>query len=174
MSLWGNDSATGAPKYTAGDSAAAAGSTIVSVTAADAATPENIAAGLTTPGWVRHTTYTDSSGSVRNKSEVLVAMPSIVEAAPAAPSITSVTVAPVIGTAGSTATFNAIVVKTGAGALTYQWQDSDGVDIVGATSDALTVDVDDYAAVPDVTFAVSVTIAGGNTVVSAPATLTIE
>jgi len=49
----------------------------VSVNAASS--EENRAMGIKTPGVNRHTTYTDSSGNIRNKVEVLVASKSIVD-----------------------------------------------------------------------------------------------
>ena len=44
----------------------------------EAKVASNKAKGLNTPGWVKYTTYTNAQGATRHKSEVLVAMGSII------------------------------------------------------------------------------------------------
>lgn len=50
---------------------------VYGVDVTEAGVAANRAKGLNTPGWVRYNTYTDSSGTTRYKSEVLVAMTTI-------------------------------------------------------------------------------------------------
>jgi hypothetical protein len=77
MALWGKlDNAGSKPKYlNTADKAVTFG-----VDTTEATVASNRAKGITTPGWVRYTTYTDAQGRTRNKSEVLVAM-SVTQAA---------------------------------------------------------------------------------------------
>ena len=77
MSLWSNTDATNSkPKYlTADEKTATAG-----VSVEEAQVTANKAKGVAHSGWVRNVTYTDSASNVRNKTEVLVAMGSMVQA----------------------------------------------------------------------------------------------
>ena len=70
MSLWTmTDNAAGKPKYlSTADKAVTFG-----VDTTEAQVAGNKAKGITTPGWVKYTTYTDAQGNTRNKVEVLVA-----------------------------------------------------------------------------------------------------
>ena len=66
------------PAFVAHESAQSAGRTgdstkVFGVNLTEAGVTANKNKGLTTPGWVRYTTYTDAQGNTRNKSEVLVA-----------------------------------------------------------------------------------------------------
>lgn len=72
MALWGKtDTENDKPKYlTAAEKAITTG-----LTAQEATDPSNKARGKNTAGWVTHTQYVDSTGSVRNKAETLVAIP---------------------------------------------------------------------------------------------------
>ena len=54
---------------------------VVGVDVTEAQVSANRAKGLQTPGWTRFVTYTDSGGKTRTKSEVLVAMRSMTQAA---------------------------------------------------------------------------------------------
>jgi hypothetical protein len=74
MSLWTKtDDANGKPKYlNTADKAATAG-----ISVAEAQIQGNKDKGVAHAGWVKNSTYTDSSGRTRNKTEVLVAMSSI-------------------------------------------------------------------------------------------------
>ena len=73
MSLW---STTDKPKYLSdAEKALTAG-----VSVEEAQVAANKAKGVQHPGWVRNVTYTDSNGNVRNKTETLVAMGSMVQA----------------------------------------------------------------------------------------------
>jgi hypothetical protein len=90
MALWKKeDSAEGAPKWLQAEEGAAPHDGMVEngdavfpndidgavfVDEGEAAVAGNRAKGLRTPGWHVQTTYTDSSGNTRNKSECLVAM----------------------------------------------------------------------------------------------------
>jgi hypothetical protein len=77
MALWSNtDAANSKPKYlTAAEKTATAG-----VSIEEAAVAANKAKGVAHAGWVRNLTYTDAQGATRNKTEVLVAMGSMVQA----------------------------------------------------------------------------------------------
>jgi hypothetical protein len=106
---------------------------------------ENIARGLKVPGWTNYRSYTDANGNVRHKSEVLVAMSAYSGAtgvgtyqaqtddasddAVLVDATVAITVQPAAtksATAGAAiaplATLTATI--TGAGSLTYQWQQS--------------------------------------------------
>jgi hypothetical protein len=66
------------PAFVAHESADSSGrsgnsSKVYGVNLTEAGVTANKAKGLTTPGWVRYTTYTDAQGNTRHKSEVLVA-----------------------------------------------------------------------------------------------------
>lgn len=78
MALWSNtDAALSKPKYlSAAEQAATAGISIE-----EAGVAANKVKGVAHSGWVKHQTYTDAQGSTRNKTEVLVAMGSMVQAA---------------------------------------------------------------------------------------------
>jgi hypothetical protein len=77
MSLWSNtDAADSKPKYLSdAEKALTAG-----VSVEEAGVAANKAKGVQHPGWVRNVTYTDANGNVRNKTETLVAMGSMVQA----------------------------------------------------------------------------------------------
>jgi hypothetical protein len=77
MALWSNvDNEAGKPKYlNTAEKAATAG-----VSVEEASVAANKAKGVAHAGWVTTRTYTDSSGATRNKTEVLVAMGSMVQA----------------------------------------------------------------------------------------------
>lgn len=148
MPLWTNvDEAAGKPKY---------------LTAADKANTYGVDEGETQQakgidaGWVLYTTYTDSEGNTRHKSETLVAMSTITgDAADDAllPDRTiAITTQPQNATAadGETVTFTVVAAATPAADLTYQWQvdvggvgtwaDVDGETAASYTFDAATAD----------------------------------
>lgn len=77
MALWSNTDATNSkPKYlSTADKALTAG-----VSVEEAGVAANKAKGVAHSGWVRNVTYTDAQGATRNKTEVLVAMGSMVQA----------------------------------------------------------------------------------------------
>jgi hypothetical protein len=77
MALWSNtDAALSKPKnLSTAEKAATAG-----VSVEEAQVAANKAKGVAHAGWVTTTTYTDAQGSTRNKTEVLVAMGSMVQA----------------------------------------------------------------------------------------------
>ena len=77
MSLWSNtDAANSKPKYlTTAEKAAVAG-----VSVEEAQVAANKAKGVAHSGWVRNLTYTDAQGNVRNKTETIVAMGSMLQA----------------------------------------------------------------------------------------------
>jgi hypothetical protein len=78
MSLWTNvDEEAGKPKYlSTAEKALTAG-----VSVEEAQLDANKDKGVQHPGWVRNITYTDQHGNVRNKTETLVAMGSMLQAA---------------------------------------------------------------------------------------------
>jgi hypothetical protein len=113
----------------------------------EAQAPENRARGLKTPGWGEYVTYTAADGSVRNKSEILIAMGSAEtqavsgDANPAkgasgatgtyddsvlVDATITITANPVNATANSgnshTVTFAVGASITGPGTLAYAWQ----------------------------------------------------
>ena len=82
MSLWTmTDEAAGKPKYLSdelrNEQTVSDKDATIGIDATEAAASGSIAKGLGTPGWVTYTTYTDSNGNVRHKSEVLVASGSL-------------------------------------------------------------------------------------------------
>lgn len=82
MSLWTmTDEAAGKPKYLSdtlrNEQTVSDKDSTMGISAAEAADSGSTAKGLGTPGWVTYTTYTDSNGNTRHKSEVLVAASSI-------------------------------------------------------------------------------------------------
>ena len=146
MPLWGKtDEAASVPKYLS--TADKANAYFVDIE--EAGVEANQDKGLGTGGWNLYTTYTDSNGVTRNKSECLVAMG--VANADAGDNDT-LAPAPVItidtdvsaGTVaeGETATFSVVASVTQGATLTYQWQTSDGgisfADIEGATEASYT------------------------------------
>lgn len=148
MALWGKTDVEGSkPKYLSdtlrnGQSVSDKDSTNgVSVTEATNAT--NVGKGINTPGWVQYTTYTDSQGNTRNKSEVLVALSSITGDSDSLPPLPTITIGtqPTDATAieGETAAFTVAATVTNSATLSYQWQKQEGgvgswANIVGATS----------------------------------------
>lgn len=82
MSLWTmTDEAAGKPKYLSDDlrntQTVSDKDSTIGINVAEALDADSAAKGLRTPGWVKYVTYTDSSGNVRHKSEVLVASSSM-------------------------------------------------------------------------------------------------
>lgn len=77
MALWSNtDEENSKPKNLSNaEKALTAG-----VSVEEAQVAANKAKGVAHSGWVRNVTYTDAQGSVRNKTEVLVAMGSMLQA----------------------------------------------------------------------------------------------
>ena len=77
MALWSNtDAALSKPKHlNTAEKAATAG-----VSVEEASVAANKAKGVSHAGWVTTRTYTDAQGATRNKTEVLVAMGSMVQA----------------------------------------------------------------------------------------------
>lgn len=71
VTITGQDS----PKYV--PASEVSGNLIFGVDSTEATVTANKARGLTTPGWVKHVSYTDVHGTTRRKTEVLVAMSSI-------------------------------------------------------------------------------------------------
>lgn len=147
MSLWGNtDQAADKPKYLND----ADKDLTYGISIGEAQALENIAKGISSPGWVRTVTYTDAQGNVRNKSETLVAMSSITGDADALPSLPVITIntQPTSATAvaGETETFAVTASITSGAALSYQWQKSNDAganwaNISGATSASYTTGV---------------------------------
>lgn len=77
MALWSNtDAANSKPKFLSTDEKAAT----AGVSVEEAGVAANKAKGVTHAGWVQYRTYTDANGNTRHKSEVLVAMGSMVQA----------------------------------------------------------------------------------------------
>ncbi|NBW58348.1 hypothetical protein EBR43_11340 [bacterium] len=58
------------------------GNLIFGVSNAEAFIANNIANGISTPGWIRHQAYTDMHGNARKKTEILVAMNDLTSDAP--------------------------------------------------------------------------------------------
>lgn len=144
MALWGKiDQDADKPKYLS----TADKNATVGVDVSEATTSANIAKGINTPGWVKYTTYTDTNGATRNKSEVIVAMSSITgdndtilplatisaDTQPTSVSVTSP--ADVVFTIVASTNRDPV-------ALTYQWQ----VSTDGGNTWADTVDADGTAA----------------------------
>lgn len=70
MALWYNtDEQSSKPKFV--DETLITG-TLVFVDVEEAKNPNNIAAGLKTPGWWRYFSYTDSQGVIRNQAELII------------------------------------------------------------------------------------------------------
>ena len=186
MALWSNtDADASKPKYLSdtlrNDQTVSDKDGVLGVDVSEAKTAENIAKGLNTPGWVTYTTYTDTNGNVRNKSEVLVAMSSLTgDNDTLAPEITiSVQPASISVIEPDTATFSVTASRTGTGTLTYQWQKAESTaptvfaNVVGATSasytTAATVAADDDGDL----YRVVVSLVGAQAVTSTAATLTV-
>jgi hypothetical protein len=76
MALWSNTDATNSkPKYlSSAEKTATAG-----ISVEEARVTANKNKGVAHSGWVRNQTYTDAQGHTRNKTEVLVAMGSMVQ-----------------------------------------------------------------------------------------------
>lgn len=144
MSLWSNtDEAASKPKYVSDASKA----DVLGVSVEEATDAANIAKGLNTPGWVKHTTYVDAQGNTRNKSEVLVAMKSITGDADVLPPLPVITISArpqsITVVEPATATFSVTASITGGATLSYQWQKQKGgvgawSNITGATSTSYT------------------------------------
>lgn len=123
---------------------------VYGVDADEASVSSNADRGVNTPGWVRYTTYTDSAGNTRHKSEVLVAIKTITgdaaDDAVAADLVITIDTQPedVTIDSGDDVTFtveasindsvNSNLV------LTYQWYNSDDEAIAGATGSTLTLE----------------------------------
>ena len=77
MALWSNtDAENSKPKFlSTAEKALTAG-----VSVEEAGVAANKAQGVAHSGWVRNQTYTDAQGATRNKTEVLVAMGSMLQA----------------------------------------------------------------------------------------------
>ena len=177
MALWNNtDQDASKPKYlNTADKAATVG-----VDVAEAQQTVNIAKGINTPGWVKAVTYTDAQGTVRNKSEVLVAMSTItgdndtIDPDPVITIGTQPTNLTVVD--GEPAQFTVAATATRGATLSYLWQVStDGTtwtNLPAATSATLTF--------PEVVLAddgnqyrVIVSATGATPVTSNAATLTV-
>lgn len=77
MALWSNtDAANSKPK----NLTTAEKATVAGVSVEEAGVAANKAKGVHHSGWVKNMTYTDAQGRTRNKTEVLVAMGSMVQA----------------------------------------------------------------------------------------------
>jgi len=124
MALWGKtDAALGKPK----NLSASEKTEVFFVDLTEASSSANKAKGIDTPGWVRVKSHVDSSGSLRTKTEVLVAFTQTAGAAGDAADDTVVGDAnfaigtqPVNSTVTAPAASSFTVVAAGAG--TYQWQ----------------------------------------------------
>ena len=183
MALWNNtDAEASKPKYlNVADKAATLG-----VDISEAQNAGNIAKGINTPGWVKYTTYTDSGGQTRHKSEVLVAMGSItgdndtIDPDPVISIGTQPLAASVV--APEPATFTVVASATRGAVLSYQWQiQQEGagafVNISGATSATYTTGAtatgDGAGATDGDNFRVVVTAVGATPVTSNAALLTV-
>lgn len=154
------------------------------ISAAEAATPSNLAKGINTPGWVKYTTYEDAQENVRHKVEVLATVRSLVNDA----NDDAVAVDPVITIAtqptsrsvavGAATTFSVTASANNGGALTYQWQRADTAtptafsNISGATSAQYTISAA-ASTDNDDRFRVIVSSTGAAAVTSNVATLTV-
>ena len=180
MALWSNTDANASkPKYlNTADAAATLGVSVIEATQA-----VNIAKGINTPGWVKYTTYTDAQGTVRNKSEVLVAMSTMTDDSTTdtlAPELT-ITVQPANDTAvaGETAVFSVTATRTGTGTITYQWQKAEAgtptvfANIVGATSASYSTAILDDVTDNGDKYRVIVSVPGADSKTSTVATLTV-
>ena len=113
----------------------------------EALVDENADRGVNTPGWVRYTTYTDSAGNTRHKSEVLVAIKTIT--GDAADDAVAENLVITIDTdpesqaidSGDDVTLEVIASINGNAVLTYQWYDASTDDpVTGATGSTLTLE----------------------------------
>lgn len=146
MSLWGNtDAEASRPKFVP----TAEQGNLVFIDRDEASTQAAKEKGMSTCGWYLYRTFTDVSGTVRHKSELLVAMSVSAEDAgdsddifgiifkthPASSSVVEL----------ADATFTVVVGDVPATeTLTYQWQRSEAgsnpyVDVSGATSSTYTI-----------------------------------
>lgn len=181
MSLWGNiDRASDKPKYlNDADKAATYG-----ISVGEAQALENIAKGISSPGWVKTMAYTDAQGNTRNKSETLVAIKTITGDDDVLPSLPVITIdtqpSSATAVAGETETFTVSASITSGAVLSYQWQKSNDAganwaNISGATSASYTTGtltvVDDNG--DKYRVVVSGTL-GAVSVTSSVATLTVE
>jgi len=147
MALWGNTDTDGdKPK----NLSAAGKADTFGVSIVEAQTADNIQTGINTPGWVKIVpTYTTADGSIRNKSEVLVAMGSISgdsDSLPPLPIITiSVQPQSISVEEPDSAVFSVTATITNGAVLSYQWQKQESEEttwsnIVGATTSSYTID----------------------------------
>ena len=185
MALWGKtDADASRPKHLGTDDLAKC----IFVDVTEAQQPANKARGLTGAGWWLYNTYTDSAGTTRYRTELLVPMSETAVAAgdraddtiaaDAAYTIT-ISVQPANqDTSTGDATFGATAeVTAGGGALAYQWQKKSvgstrWINVSGATSDTLALTGQLVANTGD-QYRVKITSAGGaREVTSDAATLT--
>jgi hypothetical protein len=167
--------------------------TIVGVDITEAQTSSNIAKGITTPGWTRFKTYTDSSGNTRRKVEVLVAgngytlatmSDAVDDTIVADRSITIGTQPASIASAATpyTGTFTVAATATNSGSLTYQWRVSTDAGVTfnnvtnagvytGATTATLTLTAAAKATYNNYQYRCAVSATGADTVTSTAATL---
>jgi hypothetical protein len=177
MALWTSvDEAAGKPKNlttTEKDS-------VYGVSVAEAGTAAAQSKGLNTPGWVKYTTYEDSEGNTRHKSEVLVAFATITgdgEDDAILPDVTlTITTQPadLTVTAPDAAEFS-VVATASSGTALYQWQLDSGsgfADIDGETTDTLTIA--DSTGLDANAYRVVVSVADAASLTSDAATLTVE
>lgn len=78
MALWSNtDDEASKPKYLSdtlrNDQTVTDKDAVAGIDVSEATNSANRLKGIKTPGWTKHRSYTDTNGSVRNKTEVLVA-----------------------------------------------------------------------------------------------------
>lgn len=151
MALWDmTDTPESKPKYLSEDDKAK----VIGVDVAEAAANRKI--GINTPGWVKYETYTDATGAVRHKSEVLVAAASMTGDDPAEdPSLPETALEIVLqpqdgvgdGVEAVELTVGVAVAGADVSDVTYQWQEyvSDAwADVAGETTDTLSLtDADD-------------------------------
>lgn len=175
MPLWTNvDGAAGKPK----NLTATEKEQVLGVDIAEASANKNI--GVQTPGWVKYTTYTDSEGVTRHKSEVLVELSTMTSDNDALlPTTITITEQPfdVEIQEGETANFTVDYATVDGVTFTVQWQVSEDsgdtwVDIDGETGFDLQVTDGDDAYVTGNQFR-AVIAGGGATAESDVATLTI-
>ena len=184
MALWSNtDSTASKPKnLTTAEKTATLG-----VSVDEAQNSDNKAKGLNTPGWVKYSTYTDSGGNTRHKSEVLVAGINITgdnDTIDPDPVITIGT-QPIAAsvTAPATATFTVAATATRSAVLSYQWQiQQEGAgawaNISGATSASYTTGAtatgDGAGATDGDNYRVIVSATGATSVTSSSVALTVS
>jgi hypothetical protein len=150
MALWGKtDADASRPKHLGTDDLAKC----IFVDVTEAQQPANKARGLNGAGWWLYSTYNDSAGTTRYKTELLVPMSETAvaagdraddtKAADAAYTITIGTQPANQNTSSGGATFSvAATVTSGGGTLAYQWQKkvvgaTRWTNVSGATSDSL-------------------------------------